>query len=268
MLAGISCCSAAEGAHDPGMDDRITATAAKQAGKADSELTFMGIPWESDCETCFSLLKEKGFVTPETSAAAYTGTVWFWPENDLLFSRNSTWRKQADTGARSSVIPQKTVGGYLPQTSTLVFLKGKNDDGSVNEGKDRLTGVYFRFGGGQGKGTEIFCELLKRLEEQYGKFNRYLCADIPRYFQDLYGAIRTAMDGAAQYSIQEEGYEGYLEEYAICTIYGTGRTGIMLNIDTSETVTLFYGRTDALNMIREIEDTASPESGITENTGE
>ena len=206
-------------------------------------------------------------MTPEATAGTYTGTVWFWPENDLLFRRNSAWKKQINAGARSPVSPQKTVGGYLPQTSTLVFLKGKKDDGSVDGESSRLIGVYFRFDGRQEKGTEIFCELLKRLEQQYGEFNRYLCGDIPRYYQGFYGEIKTAMDGAAQYAIREPGYDGYLEEYAICTIYGTNHTGIMLNTDTGGTVTLFYGRTDAAEMIRELEDSAPAESVIMEDAG-
>ncbi len=253
---------------NPNKKARITVTVTKRVGKADRELTFLGIPWESDCETCISLLKEKGFVSPEASSAAYqTEAIWFWPENDLLFSRISLWRKKVNAGARSPLIPQKTVGGYLPQTSTLIFLKEKNDDGSADEEKDRLVGVYFRYDSTQEKGSVIFLELLKRLEEQYGEFNRYLCADIPRYYKDLYEELKTAMDGAAQYSIREEGYDGYLEEYAICTIYGNNSTGIMLNMDTSETVTLFYGRTDAADMIRELEDAIPPESGILEDAG-
>ena len=251
----------------PDKKARITVTVTRRIGKADRELTFLGIPWESDCETCFSLLREKGFVSPEAKAVIYTGNVWFWPENDLLFSRNSAWKKQMNAGARSPVIPQKTIGGYLPQTSTLIFLKGKKDDGSIDEESSRLTGVYFRFDSTQEKGTVIFCELLKRLEEQYGEFNRYLCGDIPRYYQSLYEEIKTAMDGAAQYSIRESGYDGYLEEYAICTIRGTGHTGIMLNMDTSGTVTLFYGRTDAADMIRELEEATPAESGAMEDAG-
>ncbi len=254
-------------ADNPDKKARITVMVTKRVGKADRELTFLGIPWGSDCETCVMLLREKEFVAPETTAGTYEGTVWFWPENDLLFSRNSAWKKQLKTGARCPVIPRKTVGGYLPQTSTLIFLKGRNDDGSVDEEGSRLIGVYFRFDGRQEKGTEIFCELLKRLEEQYGEFNRYLCGDIPRYYQGVYGEIKTVMDGAAQYSIQEPGYDGYLEEYAICTIYGTNHTGIMLNTDTSGTVTLFYGRTDTAEMIRELEDAAPAESGIMEDAG-
>ena len=38
-------------------------------------------------------------------------------------------------------------------------------------------------------------------------------------------------------------------------------------MDTSETVTLFYGRTDAADMIRELEDAVPPESGILEDAG-
>lgn len=252
---------------NPNKKARITVTVTRRVGKADRELTFLGIPWESDCETCVRLLQEKGFVSGKATAGTYAGAVWFWPENDLLFSRNSAWKKQVSSGANSPVIPQKTVGGYLPQTSRLIFLGEKNNDGSVDGESSRLIGVYFRFDGGQEKGAEIFCGLLKRLEEQYGEFNRYLCGDIPRYDQSLYGEIKTAMDGAAQYSTREPVYDGYLQEYAICTIYGTNHTGIMLNTDTGGTVTLFYGRTDAAELIRELEDATPAESGTMEDAG-
>ena len=268
MLIGLFCCASGEEGEalpaerpdpvtQPGSGSGTLTqadTAEEQDGKADRELTFLEIPWGSDCETCVSLLKEKGFITQEATAGAYPGTVWFWPENDLLFSRNSAWRIQVNAGARSLLFPQTTVGGYLPQTFMLVFLKEKNDDGSMDGEKTRLTGVYLRFDGGQEKGAEIFCGLLERLEEEYGEFNRYLCEDIPRYYRDLYGKIAPAMEGAEPYSIREPVYDGYLEEYVVCTICGTGHTGIMLNMDTGGTVTLFYGRTDAAALIRELQD--------------
>ena len=59
----------------------------------------------------------------------------------------------------------------------------------------------------------------------------------------------------------------YLGEYAICTVYGSNHTGIMLNIDTNETVTLFYGRTDAPDLIRALQETTALEPVQLEDAG-
>ena len=246
---------------NPSQTITIQVTVSKLIGKTDKTLTFLGIPWESDCETCIGRLKEKGFIAQEArSQCSFTGAAWHWPENDLLFSRISAWRtlpvsfSDHETGAgRTSLKPLMTVGGYLPQTATLIFLNGIGEDGQISPEITRLIGVYFCFDNRHEKGSVIFCELLKRLETQYGEFNRYLSKDIPRYYQDLYQQIETAMADAVQFSTQEPGIDVYLGEYAVCTIRGEDHTGIMLNIDTSETVTLFYGRTDAAGLIEELQ---------------
>jgi len=259
---------------NPSQQIRITVTVAKRIGKTNRELTFLGLPWESDCETCISLLAEKGFVSPETRRrCTYTGTAWHWPENDLLFSRTSSWRtlpvafSDYETGAaRTSITPLKTIGGYLPQTATLIFLNGETD-GCLDPQKSRLIGVYFNFDNRHERGAAIFCGLLKRLENEYGEFHRYLSADIPKYYQDLYSRIETVMDEAKKYEAQEPGFKEYLGEYAICTIRGAENTGIMLNMDTNEQVTLFYGRTDAPALIREIEELMKNEAPSLEDAG-
>ena len=260
---------------DPTKKARLTVTVTERIGRADTELTFLGIPWESDSETCIRLLKEKGFVAQETrDRSIYTGTAWHWPETDLLFSRTSAWRtlpvsfSDSRTGAgRISLNPQMTIGGFLPQVSTLVFLNGVNSEGQVETGITRLIGVYFSFDNRHESGAVIFSELLKRLESQYGKFRRYLSKDIPRYYQELYEQIGTDVAGAEEYSVQEPGIDVYLGEYAFCTIRGTGHTGIMLSIDTNEVVTLFYGRTDATELIQELQEQMKEGTDIMEDAG-
>ena len=127
--------------------------------------------------------------------------------------------------------------------------------------------MYFQFDNRHEKGTTVFCELLGKLENQYGEFRRYLQKDISRYYPELFSEIKEAMAGAEEYAIQEPGMEGYLGEYAICTIRGAENTGIMLNIDTNGTVTLFYGRTDAAGMIRELEEALQEETPELEDAG-
>ena len=75
------------------------------------------------------------------------------------------------------------------------------------------------------------------------------------------------MAGAASYTVQELGEGVYLGEYALCITHGSNHTGIMLNIDTNETVTLFYGRTDAPDMIRALQETPTMEQIEMEDAG-
>ena len=253
----------------------ILVTVTRMIGKTDKEITFLGIPWESDCETCINLLKEKGFVAEEArSRCGFTGTAWHWPENDLLFSRSSSWRmlpvafSDSETGAgRTSLKPLKTVGGYMPQTATLIFLNGIGEDGQIDQDSTRLIGVYFNFDNRHERGATIFRELLNRLEEQYGEFRRYLCKDIPRYYPELYAEIGETMRDATEFAVQEPGMDVYLGEYAVCTIRGAADTGIMLNLDTNESVTLFYGRTDAPELIEELQQHMSESSEALEDIG-
>ena len=260
---------------NPSQKIKLAVTVTKRVGKTDRELTFLGLPWESDCETCISLLKEKGFIAEETHGRySFTGTAWHWPENDLLFSRISSWRtlpvafSDRETGAgRTSLKPLKTVGGFLPQTATLIFLNGIGADGQIDPETTRLIGVYFNFDNRHEKGSAVFLELLNRLEQQYGEFNRYLSKDIPRYYQELCSQIETAMAGAKEFALQEPGIDVYLGEYVVCTIHGAENTGIMLNMDTSESVTLFYGRTDAMEMIDELQQSMSETPAVLEDAG-
>jgi len=260
---------------NPSKKAKLTVTVTRRVGRSDSELTFLGIPWESDCETCIRLLKEKGFIAEEAqNRCSFTGSAWHWPENDLLFSRISAWRtlpvsfSDLETGAgRTSLKPLKTVGGFLPQTATLIFLNRIGGNGQIDPDATRLIGVYFYFDNRHEKGTTVFLELLNRLEEQYGEFNRYLSKDIPRYYQELYKQIETAMAGAKEFTVQEPGFDVYLGEYAVCTIRGAENTGIMLNMDTNESVTLFYGRTDASKMIDELQQFMSEKPDNLEDAG-
>ena len=261
---------------NPAKKISIPVTVTRRIGKTDNKLTFLGIPWGSDCETCISLLKEKGFIAEDArSRCSFTGSAWHWPENDLLFSRVSSWRSlpvsfsDKETGAaRTSLKPLKTVGGHMPQTATLIFLNGIGDDGQIDPDSTRLIGVYFNFDNLHEKGTTIFCDLLNRLKEQYGEFRRYQEKDIPRYYPDLYAEIREVMTEPREYAVQEpETGETYLGEYALCIIRGADNTGIMLNMDTNGSVTLFYGRTDAVELIEELQQHMSEDSEVPEDIG-
>ena len=260
---------------NPAKKARMTVTVTRRVGKADTELTFLGVPWESSCEESIRLLKESGFIAPEAGGrCGYTGTAWHWPEQDLLFSRISAWRSlpasltELKAGAvKASLNPQQTVGGYMPQIASLVFLGGIGEDGRIDPGITRLIGVYFSFGSQEEKGAAVFRGLLNRLEADYGAFTACLAKDFPRYYPELYAEIEDAVSGAERYALQETGDGFYPGEYVICTIRGMNHTGIMLNMDTNGTVTLFWGRTDAAEMIRALDQAAAQETGFPEDTG-
>lgn len=263
-------------ADNPAKKVSIAVTITRRIGKTDSELTFLGIPWGSDCETCISQLKEKGFIAEETrSRCSFTGTAWHWPENDLLFTRISSWRtlpasfSDRGTGAgRTSLKPLKTVGGHMPQTATLLFLSGIGDDGQIDSDVTRLIGVYFNFDNRHEKGTTIFRDLLSRLEAQYGEFRRYQSKGIPRYYPELYAEIEEAMTEPTEYAVQEpETGDTYLGEYALCIIRGANHTGIMLNMDMNGSVSLFYGVTNAPELIDELQQHMSENSEVLEDIG-
>ena len=265
----------ASAAENPNLQVRIAVTVTRRIGKTDRELTFLGIPWESDHETCMTLLKEKGFISEQAqSRSNHSSSVWHWPENDLLFSRTSSWRalpvmfSDRRTGAeRVSLDPQKTIGGYMPQTATLIYLNGIGPDGKIDPDATRLIGAYFHYDNRHEEGSEIFLGLLDRLEAEYGEFNRYMEKDIPRYYSELYRKVRDGMKDARTYGIEDTGKGLYLGEYLICTIYGQGGTGIMLSMDMNESVTLFYGRTDAEALIRELEEALDTEQLVPEDAG-
>ena len=260
---------------NPDRQVRMTVNVTRRIGKSEGELTFQGIPWESDRDSCFRRLRESGFIAEEAQArSSYSNSVWHWPENDLLFSRASAWRTlpvsftDRKTGAqRASLTPRKTVGGYLPQTTTLIFLNAAGADGTIDAEATRLIGVYLQFDNRHEKGAAIFRNLLEKLEEQYGEFTRYMARDIPRYYPDLYAEIETDVKDAALFGVQELGKDLFLGECIICTIRGEGNTGIMLSIDTNETVTLFYGRTDAQDMIGALEAILDAEPPVLEDAG-
>ena len=259
----------------PDKQVRITVSVTRRLGKAEGPLTFQGIPWESDSETCILLLKESGFIAEDVqNRAGYSNSVWHWPEKDLLFTRDSAWRSlpveftdQKVGAKRTSLNPQKTVGGFMPQVSTLVYLNGTGEDGKIDTETTRLIGVYFSFDNRHEKGTTIFTRLLGRLEEQYGAFNRYISKDFSRYYPDLYAALAGSVKDATAYSIQELGDDLYLGEYVLCTLHGQDNSGIMLRIDTNESVTLFYGRTDAEALISGLKEALSTEAEDLEDAG-
>ena len=166
-----------------------------------------------------------------------------------------------------SLFPLKTIGGFMPQTATLIYLNGIGPDGTIDSETTRLIGAYFSYDNRHEAGTDVFLGLLSRLEEEYGEFSRFVEKDIPRYYPEIYGKVKDALKEAKAYGIQDLGEGLYLGECVICTIRGRNGTGIMLEMDMNETVTLFYGRTDAEELIRELEAAIDTDQPVPEDAG-
>ena len=151
------------------------------------------------------------------------------------------------------ISPLKKVGGYTPNSAGLSFLNSIGADGQVDENSTELCGVYFSFDNKHERGADIFVDLLSKMEAQYGEFTRYLAKDLTRrYYKDMYDVIKTSMEGAKQFTYRELGKDTFLSDCALCVLRGKNDTGIMLMISSSESVTLFYGKTDTIDRIEAI----------------
>ena len=240
----------------------LNVTVTKKIGKYDDELTFQDIAWGSSAEEVAAKLKEAGLLAADRDAWTYnTNWIHYWPEKDLLFAHSNSWQElpvafqdQGKGAAQMSIEPQKKIGGYTPDYVYFYFLNPVGENNEVDKEKTELAGIYIQYDNKHERGAEIFVDLLAKLEGQYGEFTRYLAKDLTRnYYKDMYNIIKTSMTGAKQYKYRELGKDTYLSDYAFCVLRGKNNTGIVLMVNSSEYVTLFYGKTDALEKIADIQ---------------
>ena len=240
---------------------KLNVTVTKKVGKYDDELTFQGLEWGTDAVSAHKKLAEAGFVEDREYISTFnTNYMYHWPEQDLLFANWSAWDElpvafgdQKKGAAELHISPLKKVGGYTPNSAGLSFLNSIGADGQVDENSTELCGVYFSFDNKHERGADIFVDLLSKMEAQYGEFTRYLAKDLTRrYYKDMYDVIKTSMEGAKQFTYRELGKDTFLSDCALCVLRGKNDTGIMLMISSSESVTLFYGKTDTIDRIEAI----------------
>lgn len=250
-----------------GKSAKLNVNVTRKVGKFDDELTFQSLEWGSDFETCYKKLQEAGLVDPEGNGwFSSTNYIHFWPENDLFFAASSSkWTelpvifRDHNMGAGETYLSlQKKIGGYEPQTAELVFLNGLNADGTVNKEETHLIGVYFYFDNKHEPGAEIFTSLLAKMEAQYGEFTKYIHQALSQRssYKDIYDGIKATMEGAKKFGYRDfrkVDPDLWLYIYAIATLRGKNNTGIALMVDGSGYVTLFYGKTDALEQIATIQ---------------
>ena len=248
---------------------KMNVTVTKRIGKYDDELTFQGIPWGTEANAAYDLLAEKGLVEKQETSwnrASFTSWYRYWPENDLFFANYNAWQElpvafsdQQKGTAQMNLRLLKKIGGYTPQTASMFFLNPIDADNQINTEKTELCGVYLHFDNDHEPGSEIFANLLTKMESQYGEFTRYVNRDFTgRYYKEIYDGVKGVMEGAKTFTYRdfqkEKGKDFWLNTCAICTLTGKNDTGIMLMIDTSGYVTLFYGKKDVLDRLHALQE--------------
>ncbi len=240
----------------------------KKIGKYDDELLFQGIEWGSDVTETYKKLADAGLVEPIRedgyfySYVSCYGYMNFWPKDDLYFASSGQWQnlpvvfQDQRTGAGTmSITPLKKIGGYEPQSVSLCFTSRIGEDGQIVKDDYELCGVVISYDNKHERGADIFVDLLAKMEAQYGEFTRYLAKDLTgRYYKEIYDIIKGSMTGAKMYTGREFRKENiYLSDNAFCLLRGKNNTGIMLSVNSSEYVTIFYGKTDTLEKLEAIQ---------------
>lgn len=256
---------------------KLNVTVSKRIGKFDDELTFQGLEWGSDDTECWSKLQDIGFVASDANKrnTMFWPNFYYWPEHEFEFLtamhgfRLPVALQDNRMGtARLSIEPQKKVVGFMPQYAHLEYVNGVSDSGEIDSNIKQLVGVCIRFDNEHEPGSEIFNTLLNKLEEQYGEFTRFVHSNFSnKNYAEVYGAIKDNLKGAKQFKSYELGRELYIPVGAVCSLQGKNSTGIILAIDGSGNVTLFYGKLDAHDRILEISDIMESKPDDTGNIG-
>ena len=255
---------------------KINVTVGRKIGKYDDELRFQGLAWGSDDKACCEGLQEAGIVPKDWVRSAYNSSygAYLWPEDDMYFN-TSKWNdipvilQDKDVGIASlGITPEKKIGGYSPDYMTMYFLNAIDGD-KIDSSKTELCGVYIRYDNQHEPGAEIFRNLLAKMEEQYGEFTKYIHKGLTRrYYKDVYDGIKDCMKNATQFDDRTLKSKDYYVRYgATCVLHGKNDTGIMLNIDTSGYVTLYYGNTKTWKQLKKIIKILEAEPDTTEDAG-
>lgn len=252
---------------------KVNVTVSRKVGKFDDELRFQGLEWGCDYQACEEKLKEVGIINEDARLHPYSTILQhLWPENELMFN-GFNWVelpvvfRDKDLGVMQSYLsPEKKIGGYAPNSMSLYYLNGITD-GKVDGEITKLCGVYISYDNDHEPGAEIFRNLLSKMEEQYGAFTKYVHKSFTRrYYKDVYDGIKDCMADAKQFTDRDI-KDGWLSVGATCILHGKNNTGIMLNIGSSGNVTLYYGKTDTMEGIKELQKILEEIPDTTEDAG-
>ena len=252
----------------------------KRIGKFDDEITFQELEWGMSDTEVYNTLVDSGLLSKDSNDSSYfTPFFYHWPEDDVFFSHYESFRSVPvildDNDVGTTYIYAtllKKIGGYTPNETQFLFLNPIAPDGSVDTGTTELNGVYIRFDNEHEPGTEIFTNLLAKMEAQYGEFTRYISKGMTgRSGRDIYPAIKNMMEGAKVYNYRdyrkEKGKDFYLYDCAICTLHGKNNTGLMIMLDTLGYVTVYYGKTDTVERLAELQAALEAVPNDTEDAG-
>lgn len=246
-----------------GSNKKVTfpVTVTKKVGRYDDELTFQGVPWDTDYKTACKMLEDAGL--SQKDSGYYPSYVKRWiyliPEKEEDFiirleeDNLSGIFEDKQTGVFSIDLneTETKVGGESTSMIILSFVNGIKRN-QIDKDKSLLKSIYIRFSTDDESGQKTFINLLNKLEAQYGEFSYYFnkrsMSDLKKKIPDIYNLLKSnakTIDGGKK----------YIAYYPVmCILHGKNNTAIVLRtiFDGSYTE-LYYGKTDSYLQINELQ---------------
>ena len=189
--------------------------------KKGKEVTFLDIPWESSVEDTIALLKDKGVLSDLTQTGIPTER-WLFDgsQNGYLLNSKCAFKLPTEYSAvlqcadfyKDVELTDYEIGGYKIYEMILLFLR--------EDGNSKLisVSVNLEVPSGYDATKDVFPNIKEKLESVYGKLKK----------------------------VSFYGYRGY-------SYKGNNNAGVCLQnlADAGGWITLVYGRTDAVDLLKE-----------------
>lgn len=240
----------------------------RKNGKYDGVVNFRNLKWGMNYETCVQMLREEGLMDSHDGSfeRQRNGVFQIWPDDDIKLTNRRMYTDlplglERVAGGYACFAPIQDIAGYPARIISLGFLNHINDDGSVEPDTTELISVCITMYATDynKKITDIFKDVLTKLEAEYGSFKIYTPEELKKWEikgMKVYDDLADLYNNANYYSTKESFADNYNGEHpntgVLCVIHGTDDTGIMIWLDASM-VTILYGKTDASERIRKIE---------------
>jgi len=189
--------------------------------KKGKEVTFLDIPWESSIEDTVALLKDKGVIVDIAQKCIPTEN-WLIDgsqNGNLLNSKCAImWSTEYSAVLQSAdfykdvELTDYEIGGYVISNMELLFMNDGDNSKLIS------VCVYLETPSGYDATKDVFPNIKEKLESVYGKLKKVSCF----------------------------GYRGY-------SYKGNNNAGVcLMNLaDNGGWITLVYGRTDAVDLLKE-----------------
>ncbi len=259
---------------------KIAVEVTRKIGKYDGAITFQGLEWGSNVDTCFARLKEDGLIKEDTySHISKSKYVHFWPNDDLKFTAYEAWNYLPvaldDAGGGSSYLElEKSIAGYKVKNIQLSFLNRLKEDGSIDTENQELIGVHLSLNPSDfdQKITDIFKDLLTKYESQYGEFTIYSSSGLRswtfngvKYAVELQALLKNAKQFKTWSPFPDEREDVRTSGGVLCVLHGADDTGIAIWLSGS--LEIFYGKTDAWKKIEALVQSAAGSEVTLEEVG-